>query len=137
MRQCWPFSKLIRRPGRRDTGPCSKRWHSSALPRCMDTNLYFFSVSLYQCGREKASAKIELMDNSLPIMITRCALYLLLCILYQFSDSMHGEWYGYLTRDWTVNQSFKGGPYKGCFHVPRCLLYCLQCLKELRGNPHD
>ena len=45
---------------------------------------------------------------------------------------MHGEWYGYLTRDWQLNQTFKGGPYKGCFHVPRALLYCLQALEQIQ-----
>lgn len=53
----------------------------------------------------------------------------------QFSEPTHGEWYGYLTREWNVNQSFKGGPYKGCFHVPRCLLFCLQTLSQLRESP--
>ncbi|KAA0165653.1 hypothetical protein FNF28_03403 [Cafeteria roenbergensis] len=32
-----------------------------------------------------------------------------------------GEWVGYLSRDLRVTHSFKGGPYKGCFHVPRAL----------------
>lgn len=50
----------------------------------------------------------------------------------KFSDAVHGEWYGYLTRDWQLNQTFKGGPYKGCFHVPRALLYCLQALEQIQ-----
>lgn len=52
----------------------------------------------------------------------------------QFSDHTHGEWFGYLTREGTINQSFKGGPYKGCFHVPRCLLYCIQILEKLSNK---
>jgi N-acylglucosamine 2-epimerase len=38
-----------------------------------------------------------------------------------FSDPEHGEWYGYLNRRGVVTHRFKGGPYKGCFHVPRAL----------------
>ena len=38
-----------------------------------------------------------------------------------FPDPHHGEWYGYLDRQGHVSQRFKGGPYKGCFHVPRAL----------------
>ena len=48
-----------------------------------------------------------------------------------FSDPVHGEWYGYLNREGVRTHRFKGGPYKGCFHVPRGLLYTLQCLKEI------
>ncbi|XP_062522306.1 N-acylglucosamine 2-epimerase-like isoform X2 [Corticium candelabrum] len=48
-----------------------------------------------------------------------------------FVDEDHGEWFGYLNRDSTVSMDFKGGPYKGCFHVPRCLHYCIQILKKL------
>lgn len=38
-----------------------------------------------------------------------------------FSDPTHGEWFGYLNRRGEVTHRFKGGPYKGCFHVPRAL----------------
>lgn len=38
-----------------------------------------------------------------------------------FPDAEHGEWYGYLNRRGEVTHRFKGGPYKGCFHVPRAL----------------
>jgi N-acylglucosamine 2-epimerase len=48
-----------------------------------------------------------------------------------FRDPEYGEWYGYLDRSGQVTHRFKGGPYKGCFHVPRALLYCWQLLKEL------
>lgn len=46
-------------------------------------------------------------------------------------DRVNGEWYGYLNQDGTVSINFKGGPYKGCFHVPRALLYCKQILKDI------
>jgi N-acylglucosamine 2-epimerase len=45
-------------------------------------------------------------------------------------DKTHGEWFGYCDRDGHVTHRFKGGPYKGCFHVPRCLLMCYQLLEE-------
>jgi len=41
-----------------------------------------------------------------------------------------GEWVGYLSRDARVTHSFKGGPYKGCFHVPRALFVCTSLLRE-------
>ena len=40
------------------------------------------------------------------------------------------EWYGYADRTGSVTHRFKGGPYKGCFHVPRALLYAEQALLE-------
>ena len=40
--------------------------------------------------------------------------------------SGHGEWFGYLDEAGRVNQRFKGGPYKGCFHVPRALFLSMQ-----------
>jgi N-acylglucosamine 2-epimerase len=48
-----------------------------------------------------------------------------------FSDPENGEWYGYLNRQGRLTHSFKGGPYKGCFHVPRALYYCYNVLKRL------
>lgn len=48
----------------------------------------------------------------------------------RFPDSAHGEWFGYLDRQGAVSQRFKGGPYKGFFHVPRALLYTAQALKS-------
>ncbi len=47
-----------------------------------------------------------------------------------FPDGEHGEWYGYLDREGRVTHRFKGGPYKGCFHVPRALLLCLNALRD-------
>lgn len=49
--------------------------------------------------------------------------------LDHFSDSKGtGEWFGYLNRQGIVTHRFKGGPYKGCFHVPRALLLVHQSL---------
>ena len=47
-----------------------------------------------------------------------------------FPDPAFGEWFGYLDRRGVVSQRFKGGPYKGCFHVPRALFLCE---RELRA----
>jgi len=47
-----------------------------------------------------------------------------------FPDPEHGEWYGYLDRTGHVTHRFKGGPYKGCFHVPRALWLCWRLLKD-------
>jgi N-acylglucosamine 2-epimerase len=33
------------------------------------------------------------------------------------SDKEHGEWFGYLNEHNEVTHKFKGGPYKGCFHM--------------------
>lgn len=45
-----------------------------------------------------------------------------------FPDPVHGEWFGYLNRRGEVTHRFKGGPYKGCFHVPRALWLCRRLL---------
>ncbi len=29
-----------------------------------------------------------------------------------------------------MTHTFKGGPYKGCFHVPRALFFCEQQLQK-------
>ena len=50
--------------------------------------------------------------------------------LDRFPDPQHGEWFGYLTREGKVSQRFKGGPYKGCFHVPRSLWLCERLLTK-------
>jgi N-acylglucosamine 2-epimerase len=46
----------------------------------------------------------------------------------RFPDPVHGEWFGYLHRDGSLSHSLKGNHYKGCFHVPRALLFSLQAL---------
>ncbi|MCE5273394.1 AGE family epimerase/isomerase [bacterium] len=49
----------------------------------------------------------------------------------RFPDPGHGEWFGYLDREGRVTHTFKGGPYKGCFHVPRCLWLVLRALEQM------
>ncbi|XP_049608102.1 N-acylglucosamine 2-epimerase [Syngnathus scovelli] len=51
-----------------------------------------------------------------------------------FSDAQHGEWFGYLSQEGKVVLDFKGGPYKGFFHVPRCLYMCERILDGLLNN---
>ena len=49
-----------------------------------------------------------------------------------FKDQKRGgEWYGYLNRNGKVTHNFKGGPYKGCFHVPRSLWMCVKILEGM------
>ncbi len=45
-----------------------------------------------------------------------------------FVDPDYAEWYGYLDREGRVTHRFKGGAYKGCFHVPRSLWLCSRLL---------
>jgi len=58
--------------------------------------------------------------------------------IYNYSFSKFplegGEWAGYLDREGKVKMNFKGGPYKGCFHVPRALMICEKILKQLLEN---
>lgn len=48
----------------------------------------------------------------------------------KFPDKEYGEWYGYLHRDGTVSHTLKGSIWKGPFHIPRSLLFCMQLLKD-------
>jgi N-acylglucosamine 2-epimerase len=48
-----------------------------------------------------------------------------------FHDKKHHGWFGYLNREGKVTQTFKGGPYKGFFHVPRSLWMCYKLLDKL------
>jgi N-acylglucosamine 2-epimerase len=48
-----------------------------------------------------------------------------------FPDPQHGEWFGYLNRRGEVLLPLKGGKWKGCFHVPRGLLRCMQIFESL------
>lgn len=52
-----------------------------------------------------------------------------------FPDAQHGEWFGYLDREGRVSQRFKGGPYKGCFHVPRALFLCERLIDRASSAP--
>jgi N-acylglucosamine 2-epimerase len=47
-----------------------------------------------------------------------------------FPDPEYGEWFGYLNRRGEVLLPLKGGKWKGCFHVPRCLFRCAQLLES-------
>lgn len=49
-------------------------------------------------------------------------------------DKEHGEWFGYADRSGKVTHRFKGGPYKGCFHVPRALYMCDKLLAEAEAK---
>lgn len=49
-----------------------------------------------------------------------------------FNDPENGEWFGYLKRDGSPLNQLKGGKWKGCFHVPRGLFYCMNILDELK-----
>lgn len=48
-----------------------------------------------------------------------------------FVDEEHGEWFGYLSREGKVNLELKGGKWKGCFHVPRGLMYISDIMSKL------
>ena len=48
-----------------------------------------------------------------------------------FTDSEHGEWFGYLNCQGELLLNLKGGKWKGCFHVPRALYLCWQQLSVL------
>jgi N-acylglucosamine 2-epimerase len=42
-----------------------------------------------------------------------------------------GEWFGYLNRRGEVLLNLKGGKWKGCFHVPRGMLYCSEIFRQM------
>jgi N-acylglucosamine 2-epimerase len=48
-----------------------------------------------------------------------------------FKDTEYPEWFGYLNRRGEVLFPFKGGKWKGCFHVPRALLQLWKTLEQL------
>ncbi len=49
-------------------------------------------------------------------------------------DPVHGEWYGYCDREGRLTHTCKGGNYKGCFHVPRCLLLSVQTIERMNAQ---
>ncbi|MCM4162483.1 MULTISPECIES: AGE family epimerase/isomerase [unclassified Arenibacter] len=51
-----------------------------------------------------------------------------------FSDTEHGEWFGYLNREGKVLLHLKGGKWKGCFHVPRAMLQCWKTFEKMENN---
>jgi N-acylglucosamine 2-epimerase len=48
-----------------------------------------------------------------------------------FPDPAGGEWFGYLNRDGSVSLDMKGGLWKGMYHVPRALWFCMNLLEEM------
>ena len=51
-------------------------------------------------------------------------------VFAHFPDRQFGEWFGYLDRQGAPALSLKGGNYKGCFHIPRALLFSLQTIQR-------
>ena len=51
-----------------------------------------------------------------------------------FTDSEHGEWYGYLNRQGDVLLPLKGGKWKGSFHVPRALNLCRHQFEKIESE---
>jgi len=47
-----------------------------------------------------------------------------------FKDREHMEWFGYLNRQGAPLHTFKGGKWKGCFHIPRAFLKIWKTLEE-------
>ena len=54
-----------------------------------------------------------------------------------FPDEHYGEWYGYLDRRGAPLLTLKGGSYKGCFHIPRALLFTLQAIERIAVRPSE
>jgi N-acylglucosamine 2-epimerase len=55
-----------------------------------------------------------------------------------FPDQEYGEWFGYLNRRGEPTHNLKGGKWKTFFHLPRCLLLCIeqiQLIEEREKNP--
>lgn len=49
-----------------------------------------------------------------------------------FPDREYGEWYAYLNRRGEPTHYLKGGKWKTFFHLPRCLLECIEQLKLIK-----
>ncbi|XP_063150310.1 N-acylglucosamine 2-epimerase [Candoia aspera] len=69
----------------------------------------------------------ETQDQELLELFHQVANY----VFAKFHDPAAGEWFGYLTQEGKVALTIKGGPFKGCFHVPRALYMCEEILKSL------
>ena len=52
----------------------------------------------------------------------------------RFPDPEYGEWYGYLNRRGEPSLTQKGGKWKGFFHLPRSLMFCIDWLKEMENQ---
>nr|MDO8116567.1 AGE family epimerase/isomerase [Candidatus Sigynarchaeota archaeon] len=50
-----------------------------------------------------------------------------------FPDTVHGEWFGYLNRRGEPTHFLKGGKWKTFFHLPRCLLFCIDQIQRLEN----
>lgn len=48
-----------------------------------------------------------------------------------FADPEYGEWFGYCDRAGKPTHMLKGNSYKGCFHVPRALLFSIQRIETI------
>jgi N-acylglucosamine 2-epimerase len=53
-----------------------------------------------------------------------------------FPDKGGAEWFGYLNRQGEVLLPLKGGKWKGCFHVPRCLYQAWNTLELILTKQH-
>ncbi len=49
-----------------------------------------------------------------------------------FVDPEYGEWFGYCDQRGNLTHTCKGGNYKGCFHVPRALLFSIQRIEHIQ-----
>ncbi len=47
-----------------------------------------------------------------------------------FADPQHGEWFAYCDRQGNLTHTLKGNNYKGCFHVPRALLFAAHRIRR-------
>jgi N-acylglucosamine 2-epimerase len=52
----------------------------------------------------------------------------------RFSDPIYGEWFGDLDRYGNVANTYKGGMWKGFFHLPRALFVCQQLFNDTESN---
>jgi N-acylglucosamine 2-epimerase len=50
----------------------------------------------------------------------------------RFGDPEHGEWFGYLHRDARRSNDLKGSLWKGPFHLPRMLWYCMKLAEPIK-----
>ncbi|MDZ7636857.1 MAG: AGE family epimerase/isomerase [Bryobacterales bacterium] len=51
------------------------------------------------------------------------------CFQHFADDPQFGEWFGYCDRQGNRTHTLKGNHYKGCFHVPRALLFSLHAIE--------
>ncbi len=48
-----------------------------------------------------------------------------------FADPVHGEWFGYASREGRITTRLKGNTWKGPFHLPRMQMTCLGLVDEI------